>query len=298
MTWPRRRPDGQRLPRAPVTGIANRVSAPRDPDAMAPAHVVSSTRNPRIRAAAALLLPKGRDRQGRYLVEGPRFAADVLAGGELEELFALPGAAEVLTRSAAQAGVDVTLVTEGILRRLADSVHPQGVVGVARQRHARLATVVGTGFIVVLCGVADPGNAGTAIRSAAAAGATAVVLTTGSVDPWNPKAVRASAGSVARLPLVVGAELAEVVEACRGAGQRLVALHAAATRSIDDPGALDPPVALLFGSEAHGLPPAALDAVDQSISVPRYGPVESLNLAAAVAVTVYAAARAAHGGPG
>ncbi len=256
--------------------------------------IVRSPRNARVKAAAALVHRRTRDAEGRYLVEGPRVVSELLATGNLEEVFALPPLAAKLAGAAERAGARLTLVETSVLRRLAHSVTPQGAVGVARQRRARLSDVVGSGFVIVLCGAADPGNAGSAIRSAAAAGAAGVVLTAGSVDPWNPKAVRASAGAVARLPLVVEVEIGQVLAACQSAGERALALDPAAPVTIYERGLLDPPVALLFGNEAHGVPQAVLGAI-QAASIPRYGPVESLNLAAAVAVVAYAASRAGSG---
>lgn len=256
---------------------------------------VHSTSNRRVKDAAGLHRRKERDRQRRYLVEGPRSVADLLPTGVLVEVFATTDAADELRAAAAEADVGLTTVSEEVLDKLADSVTPQGVVAVAEQRHVPLDTVVGAGMLVALCGVSDPGNAGAIVRTATAAGAAGIVFTAGSVDPWNPKAVRASAGAVARIPLVVDVATDEVVDACDHRGQRTIALDAAGSHDIDEPGLLGPPVALLFGNEAHGLPADVLDRVDATARVPRYGPVESLNLAAAVAVTVYAAAREARG---
>lgn len=254
---------------------------------------VHSTANRRVKDAAGLHRRKERDRQRRYLVEGPRSVADLLPTGALVEVFATTDAADELATPAERAGVELTTVSEEVLDKLADSVTPQGAVAVAEQRHVPLDAAVGTGVLVVLCGVSDPGNAGAIVRTATAAGAAGVVFTTGSVDPWNPKAVRASAGAVARIPLVVDVTADEVLDACHGRGQRTVALDTTGRRHIDEAGLLDPPVALLFGNEAHGLAAEVLDRVGATAQVPRYGPVESLNLAAAVAVTVYAAARSA-----
>lgn len=260
---------------------------------MRPVEVVRSPQNARVRAAAALSRRKIRAGVGRYLVEGPRCVDELLPTGDLDEVFAVPGTADEVAEAARRAGVRVTLIDEEVLTRLAPSVTPQGIVAVARQRRARLDDVVGAGHLIVLVGVSDPGNAGTAIRTAGASGAAGVVLTAGSVDPWNPKAVRASAGAVARLPVVAGATVAQVLQACRSVGQRCVALDVGGTVEVDAAGVLAPPVALLFGNEAHGLDAGTLGAVDAVVAIPRYGPVGSLNLAAAVAVSAYAAARAA-----
>lgn len=253
---------------------------------------IHSTANRRIKDAAALHRRKERDQQGRYLIEGPRFVADLVPSGVIVEVFATPEAAEQLGTAVDLSGTELTTVSDEVLDKLADSVTPQGVVAVAEQRPVPLEAVVGHGMLVVLCGVSDPGNAGAIVRTATAAGASAVVFTSGSVDPWNPKAVRASAGAVARMPLVVDVLVDEVLRACRQRGQRTVALDVGADRDVDEPGLLTPPVALFFGNESHGLPDDLPARVDATVQVPRFGPVESLNLAAAVAVTVYAAARA------
>jgi RNA methyltransferase, TrmH family len=249
---------------------------------------ITSTRNPRVRAAAALHRRRERDETSRYLLEGPRYIGDLLPSGDVEEIFAVDPPAALLA-SAREHGVPVTHVSPEVLDKIATSVTPQGVVAVARQRHASLTDVLGRGFTVVLVGIADPGNAGAIIRTATAAGAAGVVFTAGSVDPWNPKAVRASAGAVGRVPVVVGVSTGEVIATCRESGDRLVALDASGETTFRSPSALAAPVALIFGNEAHGLDAEILSAVDLVVSIPRYGPVESLNLAAAVAVTTFQA---------
>lgn len=250
---------------------------------------ITSVQNDRVKAVVALQRRKHRDAEGRYLVEGPNAVGEALIDGVVEDLYVTEDLAELYL----DVDAAVTVVSDHVLEKLADSRSPQGVVAVARKQPLALGDVVGGGFLVVLDGVADPGNAGTIVRTADAAGAAGVVFTSGSVDPWNPKAVRATAGSLTHLPIVVDVAVDEVIEACRAVGQRVVALDAGAERHIDEPGMFTPPVALVFGSEAHGLSDDLLDAVDVTVAVPRYGRAESLNLAAAVAVTVYAAARRA-----
>lgn len=252
---------------------------------------ITSVQNERVKAVTALQQKKHRDAEGRYLVEGPNAVGEALLDGVVEELYVTEDVADLYLA----ADVAVTVVADHVLEKLADSRSPQGVVAVARRHDDGLADVVGRGFLVVLHEVSDPGNAGTIVRTSDAAGAAGVVFTSGSVDPYNPKAVRASAGSLTHLPVVTGVSPHEMVEACREAGQRVVALDAGGTVDIESPGVLAPPVALLFGSEAHGLPDSLLDLVDDVVAVPRYGRAESLNLAAAVAVASYAAARAAAG---
>lgn len=254
---------------------------------------ITSVQNDRVKAVAGLHRRKQRDAEGRYLVEGPNAVGEALRDGVVEDLYVTPELADLY----GDVDADVTVVAGHVLAKLADSRTPQGVVAVARKRPVGLEDVVGRGVLVVLHEVADPGNAGAIVRTADAAGAAGVVFTSGSVDPWNPKAVRASAGSLTHLPITVDVTTDEVVATCRRVGQRIVALDAGGATDVHDPAAMEPPVALVFGSEAHGLPDALLDAVDLVVAVPRYGRAESLNLAAAVAVTTYTAARRIHGGP-
>lgn len=249
--------------------------------------VITSVRNPRVVAAASLSRRRERRATGTYLVEGPNAVDEAVAEGHVETLFATARLADRYV----DAGVDLVQVEDHVLERLADSRTPQGVVAVARVVTADLADVVGRGVLVVLDEPADPGNVGTIVRTADAAGAAGVVLTGDAVDPWNPKAVRASAGSVCHVPLVVGVALDEVVAACRGAGQWVVALDMDADTDVTALEVDARPVAVVLGNEAHGLPASVAGQVDDVLAVPTWGRAESLNLAAAAAVTLYAAAR-------
>jgi RNA methyltransferase, TrmH family len=253
--------------------------------------VITSVRNAQVVEAAALARRRNRRDSGRYLVEGPNAVGEALAEGHVDVVFVT----EALAGRYLDAGVAVRVVMDHVMERLADSREPQGVVAVARSVRADLADVVGQGVLVVLVEPRDPGNVGTIIRTADAFGAAGVVLTGDAVDPWNPKAVRASTGSVCHVPLVVDVALDEVVAACREAGQWLVALDMDAAADVQDL-AFDPrPVAVLLGNEAHGLPPDVIEVVDDILAVPTWGRAESLNLAAAAAVTLHAAARGRQG---
>jgi TrmH family RNA methyltransferase len=225
-------------------------------------------------------------------VEGPSGVREALADERgLVELFATPDAAERHPDLVAGAR-RVHLVTEDVMGALADTVSPQGLVGVAEVRDVPLGTVLATRprLVVVLAHARDPGNAGTILRTADAAGADAVVFPDGSVDPYNPKCVRASAGSVFHVPFVEGGSVAETVAALRSSGVRVLATTAAGETSLDDAD-LAGPTAWLFGNEAWGLPGDDLALADQRVRVPLYGRAESLNLATAAAVCLYASAR-------
>ena len=150
-------------------------------------------------------------------------------------------------------------------------------------------------LVAVLASVRDPGNAGTIIRTADAAGADAVVLSAESVDLYNPKCVRATTGSLFHLPVVVGSPVAEIVAAAHTAGLRVLAADGAGDADLDDEldsGRLAAPTAWLFGNEAWGLPAELRALADAVVRVPIHGKAESLNLAAAAAVCLYASARA------
>lgn len=209
----------------------------------------------------------------------------------MHELF-VASPAPALEALAADVGVPVSYLTEKAAAGLSETVTPQGVVAVCDLVDVPLpAALAGTPRLVaVLVGVSDPGNAGTVIRVADAAGADAVVLAGDAVDPHNGKCVRASTGSLFHLPIARG-PIPEVLAACRIAGLRLVAADGHATDDLDSSRrVLADPIAWVFGSEAHGLPPEVVAKLDRALRVPVYGAAESLNLATAAAVCLYATA--------
>jgi len=233
---------------------------------------------------------------GRFLVEGPQALREAAAAGVLLELFATPHALARHPEIAAAADV-VHRVEPRSLAALADTVTPQGLVGVAPLLAVPLAEALAGAprLVCVLAAPHDPGNVGTVVRCADAAGADAVVLTGDAVDVHNGKCVRASAGSVFHLPLVTGVGLPAACSALRSAGLRVVAADGHASRDLDaalDTGELSAPTAWVFGTEAAGLGEEALALADAALRVPLHGRAESLNLAAAAAVCLYASARA------
>jgi RNA methyltransferase, TrmH family len=195
------------------------------------------------------------------------------------------------------------VVSGEVMSELAQTVTPQGLLAVCDFIDVPLDRVAATRprLVALLANVRDPGNAGTVLRTADAAGADAVIFADASVDPYNGKCVRASAGSLFHLPVVAGTRLADAVTALKQVGLRVVAADGRAGATLDDPTireALADPTAWLFGNEAWGLPPDLLALADQSVAVPIYGRAESLNLAAAAAVCMYASASALRGGRG
>lgn len=263
--------------------------------------VVTSTANPAVKAARKLARRHGRARAGdAFLVEGPQAVRE--AGEFLQRLFVGPQALAEhgdLIAAARSRGVELIEVGETVLSELTTTVTTQGLVGVAAIPAPAVETIVAEAdLLVVLHQVRDPGNAGTAIRTADAAGADGVVLTAGSVDAHNAKAVRASAGSVFHLPVVGDVPFAEVAQECAARGVRLVA--AAADGPTDHTDAdLSGRIALVFGNEAHGLPESVIAACAEVVRIPLAGNVrdgytgtaESLNLAATVAVLTFECVR-------
>ena len=260
--------------------------------------MITSTQNRRISAAARLRKRGLREQDRRFLVEGAQAVGEAVEAGVVETVFHVPGSAGRVPEAvgdARRSGADVLEVAPAVMAHLTSAVTPQGLVAVARFVDIDLAAVPVTGLIPVLCSVRDPGNAGTILRTADAAGAAAVVVTRDSVDVYNPKAVRASAGSLFHLPLVRGIDPREAVAALRGGGARVLA--AAADGEVPMHRAdLAGPTALLLGNEAWGLPPEIRSLADRTVRVPIHGGAESLNLAAAAALLMFESARPPGGG--
>ncbi|MEN3356879.1 MAG: methyltransferase, TrmH family [Mycobacteriales bacterium] len=268
-------------------------------------------RTPRVAAARQLTRRVGRDRARAFLAEGPQAVRSAVAvrPDAITEVF---GTAAALDRhadiaaAARAAGRPVSVITEPAAAGLSETTTPQGLVAVCRFLDVPLAETLapaagGPRLVAVLAAVGDPGNAGAVLRTADAAGAGAVVFSARSVDPYNGKAVRSSAGSLFHLPVVRGAEVAAGVAAARAAGLAVLAAAGDGEADLDelaDTGRLARPTAWLFGSEAHGLPDDLAALADARVRIPIHGRAESLNLAAAAAVCLYATARAQRELPG
>ncbi|GAB2615234.1 RNA methyltransferase [Paractinoplanes abujensis] len=250
-----------------------------------------TSRTPRVVAARKLQRRRDREQSGRFLAEGPQAVREALAAGVVLELFAT---ADAMSRHS-NLDVHFTEVDDEALASLAETVQPQGLVAVCEQVDVPLAEALAKKprLVAVVAEIRDPGNAGTVLRTADAAGAGTVIFAGDAVDPYNGKCVRASAGSlfhvdVVRTPI-------DVVTPLREAGLQVLATSGYGADDLDtlaDDDVLARPTAWLFGSEAHGLPGELLEAADRQVRVPIYGGAESLNLAAAAAVCLYASARA------
>jgi TrmH family RNA methyltransferase len=264
--------------------------------------VITSARNPALTAARKLARGTARARSGRFLVEGAQGLSEALAAGARPlTVFATTEAAEAhpeLLAQAAAAGAELRVVIDRLLAGLAQTMAPQGLVAVVGSVVQTIDQAEGPGgalppsprMVCVLAGVSDPGNAGTVLRAADAFGADALATTAGSVDLESPKAVRASAGSLFHLPVIAGAAWPRLAGVLGDRGLLLVGADPHAEATIDEV-PLERPCALVLGNEAHGLPEQVRGDLHHLARLPQYGPAESLNLAAAAAVLLYACAR-------
>jgi len=269
------------------------ASFPADP-------VPLTSGNTRVKNARKLARRSFRADQRLFLADGPKAVEGALGvPGCVAEVFATPAASQQY--AALRADADWTIVDDRALASLSDAVTPQGIVALCHfvdrpLEHVLAPADSGPLRLVVLCAdVRDPGNAGTVIRTADAAGADAVVLAGNSVDPYNPKTVRATVGSLFHLPFAVSDDPAAAVRAAQAVG--LVVLAADGNGEVDlddavDSGLLAQPTAWLFGNEAWGLPDELAALADHRVRIPIHGRAESLNLSTAAAVCLYASARA------
>jgi TrmH family RNA methyltransferase len=253
--------------------------------------VLTSAKNPTVASALRLRKRASRQTDGRFLLEGAQAVAEALDAGRLETLFTAD-ASDPLAVRARQAGVDTHLVADGLIRHLTSTVTPQALVGVAVFLDVELDAALSAalrpaeGCVALLHEVRDPGNAGTVLRSADASGSGAVVFSETSVDVYNPKTVRASAGSIFHLPVVRQAETRDAIGRARALGARVLAMASQGETDLYRAD-LSGPIVFVFGNEAHGLPDDIIAAADASVRVPQTGHAESLNLAAAATVCLF-----------
>jgi RNA methyltransferase, TrmH family len=254
-----------------------------------------SRSNLRIKEARKLSRRSWRDNVGHFLADGPKAVEGALLANLAREVFVNRKAAQ--TYAAWRAHTPKwTVVADDALAALSESASTQGIVAVCE--HIPLATseVLALSRLAVICAdVRDPGNAGTVVRTAEAAGADIVVFSGESVDVHNTRLVRASVGSVFRVPIAVVADTTAVIEASQSAG--LVVLAAAGSGEVElfsTDELLQNRTAWLFGNEAWGLPTQVAARADHRVRIPMSGASESLNLATATAVCLYASAKALH----
>jgi len=258
--------------------------------------VLTNVRAPKVARARRLLKRGFRESDGLFLAEGPQACREAALAGKVKELFLTQEAFNRYPEIVAAiegAGAEIIICTEAVIEQFSSTVSPQGMTAVVRMWDQDPAKIFAsnTKLVVALTAVRDPGNAGSVIRVADAAGAQGVVMSSDSVDLFNPKVVRASVGSIFHLPISVGQELAETISAAKAAGMQVLAADA---NCVSLYGGVDlaKPTMWVFGNEAWGIPAEVLALVDEVVSIPIYGKAESLNLATASAVCLYASAQA------
>lgn len=290
--------------------------------------LLSNTRSDRVRDVAALTRRSVRSKRGLFRAEGPQNVREALrlalsdtpspglpgldavyvTEAELERHAQIAADLEAV---AERGGVFIRAVSPEVLAAMTDAVTPQGMLAVCSIPSLTLGSALDQAELTcVLVRVQDPGNAGTVVRAADASGAGAAVFTSGSVDPFNPKAVRSSAGSLFHVPVVTGADMADVAHAAHDLGLGILAADGYASVSVDDLADaallrsagvtpsdhvaydLSRPTAWLFGNEAQGLTEDDKAHADLAVAVPLYGAAESLNVGTAATVCLYSSARA------
>ena len=259
--------------------------------------MIDNPRSPRVRSVAKLAKRQARTETGLFLVEGPQSVAEALAYRPdlVVDVYVTPQGRERyadLVQTATARGLEVETVSEAVLETMADTVTPQGVLATSRQFTILVDTLLAAKprLVAIREEVRDPGNAGTIIRAADAAGADGVIFTGNSVDAYNPKVVRSTTGSIFHVPVAQNGTLDQALAAVRAAGLQVLA---ADVKGADLPRVRDllaAPTAWVFGNEAHGLPDDQLRLADRVVKVPIYGDAESLNLATAASVCLYESA--------
>jgi RNA methyltransferase, TrmH family len=259
--------------------------------------MLDNPRSARVRGIAQLQRKESRSQTGLFLLEGPQAVTEALTWRPelIDDLFVTPTALERYAglRAAAEAAdVEVEFATEQVIDAMADTVTPQGVIAVCRQFPTSLKDIVAGSprLLAILEEVRDPGNAGTIIRVADAAGADGVIISGRSVDLYNPKVVRATTGSLFHIPVAVVPELSTVLDRFRGTDIQILAADIKGDDLLAARPALAAPTAWLFGNEARGLTDDDLARADRAIAVPIYGKAESMNLATAASVCLYESA--------
>jgi TrmH family RNA methyltransferase len=236
-----------------------------------------------------------RDAERAFVAEGAKVVGEALgAAGSVEAVFVDPVAAgpndRAVVERAFSAGCRVFELEKGVLERVAGTVTPQPVLAIVPFLDRPLEDIDRDGMVIVCADVRDPGNLGTVLRSAEAAGALGVICTDGTVDPYNPKCVRASAGALFHVPLVVGGNTVQVLGELGASGLRRLGTAARAGDALWDVD-LTGPVAVVLGNEASGVPAEVEAVLDGHVTIPIEGRAESLNVGMAAAVLVYEAAR-------
>ncbi len=255
--------------------------------------MLSDPRSERVKGIARLKQKDARFETGLFLLEGFQGLKELAPHPDLvAEVFATEAALSAHPELFAKLQVEVVVVNDRVMERISDTKTPQGVVCVVYQLDVDLELIINDKpkLVAVLDQVRDPGNAGTILRAADAAGADGIVFSKDSVDLYNPKLVRSTTGSLFHLPSVIEADSADSLADLKAAGLQIFAAAGGGRPITEMSERLMEPTAWIFGNEAHGLSPELMDLADEVVGLPIYGSAESLNLATAASVCLYQSA--------
>jgi len=261
---------------------------------------ISSRHNPFVQQCRALARRRGAG-SGEVLLDGLHLLSDAIAArvpvtaAAAPETFWHSPAGAPLAQALSSAGAQLYTAGPAVLEAASPVKAPSGIVAIAHWQAVDAGLVLAAQPALIVCAVhvQDPGNTGAIIRAADAAGATGVIATAGSADPFGWKALRGSMGSAFRLPVAAGAQVDAVCRAARERGVRVVSTSPSGGRSLHDVD-LASPVLILVGGEGAGLPGHLQASADVLVTIPMRQPVESLNVAVAAAVMLYEAYRQRH----
>lgn len=264
---------------------------------------LTSSKNPVVKEIRSLRNKSDRQEKGLYFIEGIRFVGEAVnehaTSGSMPDIrylvvsesFASDAGSESFIEPCINRGIKVYCMTDSLFESVSDTKNPQGILAVLGMKKDLLKdAALKDGILVILDGIRDPGNMGTIIRTADAAGCAGVIVTDGCVDLFNPKVLRSTMGSIFHLPVLHCGSTKEAVDICSQKGYLVCASHTEGSVSIYDAD-LSGNIAFVIGSEAEGVSSEALDNADMLIRIPMPGRAESLNAAVAASIIIYESAR-------
>lgn len=255
---------------------------------------LTGLQNPMVKAAAELKQKKYRQQQGLFLAEGLRTVEEAVRYGAVQSIFYTAiedDRTRAVLEEAAAKQIKLVCVSDKVLKKIADTETPQGIIAVCERRSKRLDDFLASGkMLLVLARVTDPGNIGTMLRTADAAGVGGLLLLQGCADIYAPKTVRASMGSLFHLPVLSGLSEELLVQAARKAGYELLVTCLDGAENLYKAD-LQGRLAFVMGNEANGVSDALLAAADKRVFIPMQGRAESLNVAMAAGIVMFEALR-------
>ncbi len=253
---------------------------------------LESINNKAIKQTIALASKKERDKTGLFVLEGERLVSEINNMDLIEYVIVSES-----YKGEYPPTNKICLTSDSLFEKLSDTVNPQGIIAVCHKLKYKYENAfnVNNPFFVVLENLQDPGNLGTIIRTADAAGANGIFINKGSVDLYNPKVVRSTMGSIFHLPIYTGIDLPVLLDDCRNNKIQTLAAHLGGTRTpyMAD---LTGPTAILVGNEGSGLTPETATMADELVRIPMPGKAESMNASIAAGILIYETVRQRIGG--